>query len=551
MGQWRWRTTGAWIAVVAGLGVLGWGLLEPEPTTPASPRPTAAAPDPRIEAKQESSASTPERTAVSDPEERERASAGSDEIVVTVVSHFGETLHGAHVDAWARRGSPDAVREALPSIEIEPGSDEDSEPHAFLCPSDATLVEFEASCPRHDVRRDVRTITDARRGTRIVLFETGTTLLRGRLLDASRQPWTRSALEAWFGRAQHQTWTMSLVTIRSTDPQAFGGANVDFDTAEFLAVVSRGFDGEVALLDGSRKAVSTRWRVGDDPVELILDPHESLAGRARLTVRLEPPPAEAVVWRMRRVSPWTTEPFSEVSTNDWIETVAGEWVVESIAAGTYVLRCEPEEEEEDILAAKSLVVRPRDDLAVTLTTRSDVHVEIRLANDDPLGALHDDGHRFEVGVTDDDGCSWGGRILELDRDGVMRLTGFLPVGSWWLHAEGAAAHVVVDRSGRVEPSVVTFAFKKRARLRVGPCEAGTRENGGRWVKALVFTAAGHFVDDQVVSSNLDAAGFMTLEVPLPPFPVRIHVTARSFAEPTIVDVDPRAIDDRVIDVVLR
>ncbi len=41
------------------------------------------------------------------------------------------------------------------------------------------------------------------------------------------------------------------------------------------------------------------------------------------------------------------------------------------------------------------------------------------------------------------------------------------------------------------------------------------------------------------------------EVLLPPFPVRIHITANSFAEPTIVDVDPRTVDDRVIDVVLR
>lgn len=551
MGQWRWRTTASWIAVVSGLGVLGWWLIEPEPTTPASPRPTAAAPDPRVEAKQESSVSTPERTAVADPEERERASAGSDEIVVTVVSHFGETLHGAHVDAWARRGSPDAVREPLRSIEIDPGSDEDSEPHVFLCPHDAALVEFEASSPRHEVRRDVRTIVDARRGTRIVLFGTGTTLLRGRLLDASRQPWKRSALEAWFGRAQHQVWTTSLVTIRGSDPQSFGGANVDFDTAEFTAVVSREFDGEVALLDGSRKAVSTRWRVGDDPVELILDPRENLADRARLTVRLEPPPMEAVTWRMRRVSPWTTEPFSDVSTDDWIESANGEWVVESIAAGTYVLRCERGEDEKDILAAKSLVVRPRDELAVSLTTRSDVPVEIRLANDDPLGALHDDGHGFEVGVIDDDGCSWGGRTLELDRGGVMRLTGFLPVGSWWLHAEGAAAHVVVDRSGRVEPSVVTFADKAHARLRVGPCEVGTRENGGRWVRAIVQTSGGHVVEYTVVSGPLDSAGFMTIEVWLPPFPVRIHLMAQPFAEPTIVDVDPRAIDDRVIDVVLR
>ncbi len=41
------------------------------------------------------------------------------------------------------------------------------------------------------------------------------------------------------------------------------------------------------------------------------------------------------------------------------------------------------------------------------------------------------------------------------------------------------------------------------------------------------------------------------EVLLAPFPTRIHFTSASFAEPTIVDVDPRTVDDRVIDVVLR
>lgn len=546
----RWLAPSLGIGAALGLAwLMGW-IGGPEPAPSDTPSPTGVAADPHVDPTEDSDVSVSQRAGVVDPEIRKPATGAFETIRVSVVNHLGETLHGARVEAWARRASRDAVRESLPSIEPEPESDEDAEAFAFLCPSDAELVEFEATCPRREPRRDVRTLGDARRGTRIVLFESGRPIVHGRLLDARRQPWPREALERWFGRAQHQAWTMSLVTIRGSDAQAFGGANVDFDSAEFTAVVSRGFDGEVALLDGSRKAAFARWRDGDAPVELIFDPHGSLADRARLTVRLEPAPVEAVVWRMRRVSPWTTEPFTEVSTDDWIQTAAGEWIAASIPEGTYVLRCERQEEEE-ILAAKSIVVRPRDDLSVTLTTRSDVPVEIRLSNDDPLGARHDDGHGFEVGVTDDDGCSWGEGKLELDRDGVTRLTGSLPVGSWWLHAEGAAAHVVVDRSGRVDPSVVTFTVKQRARLRVGPCEAGTRENGGRWVKALVFTATGHFVDDQVVSSHLDAAGFMPLEVPLPPFPVRIHVTARSFAEPTIVDVDPRAIDDRVIDVVLR
>lgn len=548
MGNRRWRTTVSWIAVGLTLGVVGWWLAESPSTKTEAPRPTTSVTNPGVEPAKEEAGIRPKRIAVDDPADVERTNANGEEIVVTVVDRFGETLFGARVDAWARRGTPDGTRDELFRIEPDEGSHDDSDPHAFLCPNEAAVVEFEASCPRHDVRRHVRTLNDARRGTRIVLFETGTILLSGRLLDDRRQPWSRNALERWFGRAQHQAWTMSLVTIRGTDPQAFGGANVDFDTAEFKAVVSHEFDGEVALLDGSRKAASIRARAGDDPIELIFDPTESLTDRARLTVRLEPPPEEPVAWRMRRVSPWTTDPYTDVPTDDWIEGADGEVLAESIPEGTYLLRCERDEE---ILAAKSIVVQPRDDLSVVLSTWIDVAVEMHLANDDPLVARHDDGHTFQVGVTDDDGCSWGGRTLELERDGVARLVGLLPVGSWWLHTAGAAAHVVVDRGGRVEPNVVTFADKARARLRVGPCEPGTRENGGRWVRTLVRTTAGHVADHNVVSGPLDAAGFMTIEVPLPPFSVRIHITANSFAEPTIVDVDPRTVDDRVIDVVLR
>lgn len=482
-----------------------------------------------------------------------------EEIRVEVFDSIGEPLGACHVDAFAHVPAADAQGVRLDSVQspaaIESVDSDDRATHVrtFLCASDAERVTFDVSCPRFDSQRIVRPMAFARRGTRVVLYAQGARLMRGRLLDSAGEPWSREALERWFGRANHMRRTELLVTRRSgVDSLPYSSAaGVDFDTAEFVASIASNFEGQIVLIDGTRQAASVHWRIGDPDPELVFDPWPDLDLRARLSVRLEPAPITPVSWRVRRISPWTTEPLIDVPSREDARGDGPTWVSDSIPGGVYVIRCTRDDEDGEILVSRSIVLRPRDDIDLVLPAREDVDVVIALANDDPFTAHLEAGASIDFALQGDGGDEGGLATLAFERDGGARLDGRLPVGSWWITDATWSAHVTVAQDGTVAPNAVMFARSVSAHFRVGPLSRRSRDGEGQFVRAVLHSVDGTFVNFVFTTGPVDAAGFMRVELNLPPFPTRIHFTSASFAEPTIVDVDPRTVDDRVIDVVLR